>query len=276
MRISVIGPVLNESQFIGYSVMAVHPYVEEFVYAVSPKSNDGTIEILRHIAKHYGKVRLLIDPRYDFDPLDTKAYNKSFQDCIEQARGEACWFLHPDMVVTNPEVIQGDWDESLAWWTNVTSYARDFKTVITKGRCTQWKNIHRKKFGLQYLGGYGSATEDFYHSDITGTSLKHFGTEFHKYPYEVTNSGININHYCELKPYKRRLEKMKNCLKTLGVRDDAIDEMATNHPRVTLESSSERFGHFEFMETENKIPEVFTKYKEEFEQFINPKEIVHA
>lgn len=266
MRISVIAPVLNESQFIGYSVMSSHPYVEEFVYAISPKSNDGTIDILRYIAKNYGKVRLLIDPRYDFDPMDTIAYNKSFQDCIAQARGEAIWFQHPDMVVTK-------WNDPpegpLAWWTNVTSYARDMNTVITKGRCNKWKNIHAKKFGLKYLGGYGSANEDFYHSDITGKSLKHFGTDFHMYPYEVADSGIDVAHFCELKPYKRRLEKMKLCLRTQHptYSQARIDELAMNHPRVTLEESSTQFGQFEFTETKEPLPEVFTKYKDEFESF---------
>lgn len=273
MKISVISPVLNEAAFIGYSIMSCHKYVEEFVYAVAPSSSDGTIDLLRHIGKHYGKVRLLIDPRYDFDPLDMPAYNRSYNDCIQQARGEAVWFLHPDMIVKNPEVIQRDWDDSLAWWTNVTSYAKDMNTVITKGRCTQWKNIHKKQFGLHYFGGYGSQNEDFYHSDITFKTYKHFGTDFLKYPYAVTNSGIEVNHYCELKPYERRLEKMKRCLKTLapGLPDEKIDEMAVQHPRVTLETSSEEFGHFEFSNAKEEVPDVFTKYKDEFESFQKEK-----
>ena len=273
MRISVIAPVLNEAAFIGYSIMSLHPHVEEFVYAVSPKSNDGTIDILRHIAKNYGKVRLLVDSRYDFDPMDTVAYNKSFQDCIDQARGDAIWFCHPDMVTTR-------WNEPpegpLAWWTNVTSYAKDFNTVITKGRCGQWKNIHQKKFDLRYLGSYGSVNEDFYHSSITGKSLKHFGTNFSLYPYEVANSGIEVAHFCELKPYARRLEKMKLCLKTQhpNFTNDYIEELAMNHPRVTLEQSSGQFGHFEFTETREPLPDVFTKYKDEFESFQKEKVLV--
>ena len=239
MRVAVIGPVLNEAMFIGYSVMAVHPYVEEFVYAISPKSDDGTIEILRHIAKNYGKVRLLIDPRYDFDPSDMAAYNASFNDCIAQTRCEAVWFLHPDMIVTNPKKIQELKEGPLAWTVNMKSYAKDMNTVITKGRATRWKNIHAKKMGLTYWGSYGSQNEDFYHSAITGNSHRHFGVEFSKYPYEVVDSGINVSHFCELKPYSRRLEKMQTCLKTQfpGAVDKRIEEMAMNHPRVTLEQS---------------------------------------
>jgi hypothetical protein len=258
--------------------MAIHPYVDEFVYAVSPKSDDGTIEILRHIAKNYGNVRLLIQNKYDFDPSDMKAYNESFNDCIEQTRCDAVWFHHPDMIVTNPEKIRDLKSGPLAWTVNMKSFARDMNTVITKGRCTKWKNLHAKQMGLHYFGGYGSQNEDFYHRAITADSHKHFGVEFSKYPFEVADSGINVNHYCELKPYKRRLEKMRHCLKTLapGASDEVIDESAIQHPRVSLEPSSERFGRFEFTETQEAIPDVFTKYKDEFQSFQKEKVLVHG
>ncbi len=278
MKIAVIGPVKNEAQFIGYSIMAVWPYVEEFVYAVAPSSNDGTIDILRHIAKHHGKVRLLLQSKYDFDPHDMKAYNASFNDCIEQTHCDAAWFLHPDMIVTNPPKIAEIKEGPFAWSVNMTSYAGDMQTVITKGRASQWKSIHAKKFGLHYFGEYGSANEDFYHSEITGKSYKHFGTDFQRYPFEVVNSGINVNHYCELKPYKRRLEKMKLCIKTLvpGAVEEYVEEAAMQHPRVTLEQSSSRFGTFEFQKTDQPQPDVFLKYKEEFEPFQKKEETIYA
>lgn len=277
MKIAVIGPVLNEAAFIGYSIMAVHPYVEEFVYAVSPKSNDGTIDLLRHIAKYYGKVRLLLQSKYDFDPHDMVAYNASFDDCIEQSKCDAMWFLHADQIVTNPEKIKDLREGPLAWTVNMTSYAKDMNTVITKGRATQWKSIHAKKFGLMYRGGYGSQNEDFYHAGITGNTYRHYGTDFSKYPYEVANSGIDVNHYCELKPHARRLEKMKICLETLSPNTDSleIDKLANQHPRVTLEPSSTMFGQFEFSPSKQPIPEVFAKYKDEFSQFIDKKEVVN-
>lgn len=263
---TVIAPVLNEAMFIGYSIMAAHPHVDEFIYAVSPKSNDGTIEILSHIAKTYGKVKILLDDKYDFNPLDEKAYNASFNDCIQQAKSDACWFLHPDMIVTKWQDLKPG---PLAWSTRITSYAKDLTTVITKGRCSEWKNIHAKKFGLRYIGSYGSQNEDFYHSDITGSSTKHYGTDFKKYPFEVGQSGIEINHYCENKPYTRRLEKMKLCLRTLypNISEDHLEDLAINHPRVSLEQSSDQFGQFEFEASSNPVPEVFTKHKEEFEKF---------
>ena len=276
MKISVICPVKDENPWIGYSIMACLNEVHEFVYALDDASSDGTRDLLHHIKDKYAHEKLTIIDHPTFHPSDMKAYNDAFNVCIFKATGEACWFLHPDMIVTNPEVILS-MPDAMAWWTNVTSYANDFQTVISKGRCDKWKNIHRKKFQLSYFGGYGSQNEDFYHSDITGRSYKHFGSEFSKYPFVVRDSGISVNHYCELKPYKRRLEKMKLCLKTQipYATDEAIEEMAVNHPRVTLESSSTRFGEFGFSRDESvKAPEVIEKYKSEFEQFV--KEPVFA
>ncbi len=271
MRISVIGPVLNEVEWIGYSIMAALPYVHEFIYALDENSSDGTRELLSHFQKSGLPVRVIVTP--NFHPSDVKAYNAAFNVCLDDMIGDVAWFLHPDMIVTKGAKLE---EGPLAWTVKMTSYAKDFNTVITKGRCTQWKNLHANRFGLRYLGGYGSLNEDFYHTEITGTSLKHYGTEFSKYPFEVANSGIEVNHYCELKNYKRRLEKMKLCLKTQlpNAVDAKIDEMAIQHPRVTLEPSSDQFGAFEFSKQNVEVPEVFSKYKAEFEPFA--KELVYG
>lgn len=274
MKVSVLCPVLDEHPWIGYSIMAGLPYVHEFIYALDRNTSDGTRELLRHIISKYAgdKVKIIDTP--NFHPSNMKAYNQAFNSCIEESTGDACWFLHPDMLITK-------WDEPedgpLAWVVNVTSYAGDFNTRITRGRAKQWKNIHAKKFGLHYYGGYGSQNEDFYHSDITGKSYKHFGGEFSKYPYRVGMTGIEINHYCELKSYRRRLEKMKLCLKTQNpsFADDFIHDLAVQHPRVTLEQSSTKFGAFEFKQTGDGVPEVITKYKDEFES-IKEKLLVKA
>lgn len=262
MKISVVGPVLNEVSFIGYSIMAALPYVHEFVYALDEKSDDGTRELLHYVKDKYLHEKLVILDHPTFHPSDTKAYDESFNRCIRTMTGDTAWFLHADMIVTGGSV--GEIPDALAWWCRMTSYAGDFKTVITKGRCDKWKNLHAKKFGLTYCGAYGSQNEDFYHKDITGNALKHYGVEFSKYPYRVADSGFTISHFCELKDYRRRLEKMKTCLKTLYPQfpDDRIHEMAINHPRVSLENSSKQFGDFEFTEFDNSVPEVFEKYKE--------------
>lgn len=273
MKISVICPVLNEVDFIGYSIMAALPYVHEFIYALDEKSDDGTRELLTHLIGKDLPITIINTPT--FHPSDMKAYNDAFNSCIAMMMEDVAWFLHPDMIVTEgptKNIPEGP----MAWWVQMTSYAGDLKTVITKGRTDKWKNIHRKTMGLHYFGGYGSQNEDFYHSDITGKSYRHFGSEFSKYPYRVSNSGIKVNHYCELKDYKRRFEKMKLCLKTLHptFSDERITELATQHPRVTLEDSSKQFGAFEFSESKDPAPAVFAEYEEEFKSF--KKELVHG
>jgi glycosyltransferase involved in cell wall biosynthesis len=275
MKISVVCPVLNEVDFIGYSIMAAEPYVSEFIYALDDASSDGTRELLHHIKSKYLGKRLFILDTPNFHPSDMKAYNNAFNICIRGSQGDACFFLHPDMIVT-----QGPTDplpHALAWYSTITSYAGDFTTIISKGRCTQWKNLHARKFGLHYYGGYGSQNEDFYHSDITGKSYKHYGTDFLKYPYQVADSGMRINHYCELKPYQRRLEKMKECLRTLSPQasEEWVEDAATQHPRVTLEPSCNRFGEFAFEESKEPRPAVFDRYEKEFSSF-NKGALVHV
>lgn len=269
MKISIISPIKNESQFIGFCLMAVLPYVHEVIYSCA-ESTDGTDILLDYIKDRYAKdkLKLLKKPEYDWKTGDMKAYNQSYNDCIKEASGDAVWFLHPDMIVTNPESIPLIKPGALAWWTNLTSYAGDMETIIAKGRATKWKNIQAKKFGVHYYGAYGSQNEDFYFKDITGNSYVHHGEDFSRYPYRVENSGLKVNHYCEAKDYKRRYEKMKSCLRNLYPSFDEakIHEMAVNHPRVTLEGTgTDIFGHFEFRKTDVPPPTIFSQYKEEFD-----------
>lgn len=271
MKVSVIAPVKNEFPWIGYSVKAAIPYVHEFIYALSP-SIDGTDNLLEHLKTQHDNITVI--PFMDFHPLDQKRYNEAFNICIEKATGDACFFLHPDMIITEwKDPIEG----SLAWTTEIKSYAGGFKTQIVKGRASTWKNIHAKKFGLHYFGGYGSQNEDFYHSDITGNAYRHYGTEVERYPYEVASSGIKINHYCELKSYARRLEKMKFCLKTQlpDCDESRIEELAIQHPRVTLAASSSQFGNFQFEHSNEPVPDVVKAYEKEFSAF-GRREVVHG
>lgn len=267
VRISVVTPVLNECPWIGYSIMAALPFVHEFVYVLDEKSSDGTRELLHHVKDKYAHEKLVILDHPTFHPSDMLKYNQSFARCIEKMTGNAAWFLHGDMIVTEGPK-DGVPDHAMAWWTRVISYAGDMQTVITKGRCTQWKNIHAKKMGLHYYGGYGSQNEDFYHAEITGKAYKAYGTEFSKYPFPVADSGIVVNHYCENKDYARRLEKMKTCLKELHpyFSDSHIHDLALVHPRVNLDTKTTEFGLFEFKKSDAPIPSVFDEYKE-FESF---------
>ena len=277
MKVSVIAPVRNEVDFIGYSVMSVLPHVHEIIYAVAPSSDDGTIDLLRFIQSQYAKkkLRLISKVEYDFKPSDEKAYNQSFNDLIAAATGNAVWFLHPDMVCTNPEAIPQIHKGPLAWFTSLTSYAGDLQTTMV-GRATKWKNIIAREFGVHYAGKYGSQNEDFYFRDITGDAYHHYGENFTRYPYEVEDSGVCVNHYCEMKDHNSRLNKMKHCMKTLMPEADkaTIDGLAAVHPRVTLKDTSRQFGRFEFVKTTEPIPSVFTKYGDEFKSF--KKEVVRV
>jgi glycosyltransferase involved in cell wall biosynthesis len=274
--ITAIAPVLNEAPWIGYSILSAIPYVDEFVYALDEESDDGTRELLLHIKNKYLYEKLTILDYPNFHPHDTAAYNASFNACIDRASGDRIFFMHPDMVIVGQDKVDYDGPEPLAWWTNITSYAGDFQTKISQGRASKWKNIHTNQYNLRYFGGYGSQNEDLYHLDITGNSFKHYGEDFTKYPFAVADSGLRINHYCELKDYRRRLEKMKLCLRTQYPKADErfIEEVAVNHPRVTLEPSNDRYGVFKFKQTDEAIPEVITKHKEEFESFLKGEVLV--
>jgi hypothetical protein len=273
MRVAAIAPVLNEVEWIGYSIMAALPGVDSLHYGIDAKSSDGTFELVKMLSETTGKGKVFWyrDAVFNIDPMNQAQYNGAFNALIAAAlsrKPDAVLFLHPDMIVRNPEAMLV-MEEAIAWYTHITSYARDFKTVITKGRTDKWKNMHCPRFGLRYYGAYGSPNEDFYHRDITGRSYRHYGPEFSKYPYRVADSGLLIDHYCELKSYERRLEKMTLCLKTLypTFSEERLGELARAHPRVTLEESSTQFGDFEFKETEAEIPDVFKKYKDEFSRF---------
>lgn len=268
-RISIIGPVLNEVDFIGYCIMQTLPFVHEYIYALDQASNDGTRELLQHIKSKHAHEKLVVIETPNFHPSDMPKYNASFNSCIEKMTGDAAWFLHPDMLVENPEKILSMPQNALAWYVHMTSYAKDMQTVYKKGRTDKWKNIHRNKFGLHYYGAYGGNVEDFFHSDITGSSYKQHRSNFDEYPFQVCDSGLRVKHFCELKPYKRRLEKMIVSLKAQNPNfsDQRIEELAMNHPRVTLENSSQMFGDFETQEVQEDPMPVFAKYRDEFAAF---------
>lgn len=270
MKISVYTPVKNEAAWIGYSVMSVLPWVHEVLLGVAP-SEDGTVDLLRYIEKTYGegKLRLDFDPVHDWARSDQSGYNASYNRLIGQSTADALWYLHADMICVNPEAIAHISPGPLAWTVGVRSFAGDMQTEITKGRAKQWKMIHLRKFGLHYAGAYGSDNEDMYFREITGKAHKHYGEDFLQYPFEVADSGVQVNHYCEMKPYSERFEKMKTCLKNQhpGWSEEGIAELAAQHPRVTLESSSAKFGVFTFTKSDEPLLDIFQKHKQEFEAF---------
>jgi glycosyltransferase involved in cell wall biosynthesis len=286
LKLSVICPVLNEEQFIGYSAMSFRN-AHEIIYLVDQESTDGTIPLLNHIKDKYlgDKLRIIIDDRPGSHDMTVPTFNaECYNWLVREATGDAIVCAHPDMICTNPESVQNVPEGPLSWWMDCRSFAGDVNTEITEGRNNRWKSMFAKKFGLHYFGGYGDTTEDFYFKAITGTVHKHHGADFDLYPFEVADSGIDVNHYCEMKPYAYRLSKMVKCLMTQNPRitKEVAEEAAANHPRVTLQSGPSPFGYFEIGMTKEPIPEVFPKYYKEFNQFIkNPlyvgeKELAHV
>jgi hypothetical protein len=266
-------PVKAEAQFIGFSIMSCLEQIHEFVYLIDPPFEDGTWELLHHIKDKYAheKLKIIEDTRPGSHDMTNPAFNRGCYDvCIEHATGDAIWALHPDMIVTNPEAILHVPQGPLSWWSKCTSFAGNLETEITVGRATKWQSMFARKFGLHYWGGYGDTTENFYFKDITGNAHTHHGQHFDKYPFRVEDSGIAINHYCEMKPYARRLEKMICCLQTQypGMPRDVAEHHASYHPRVTLISADTKFGKFVFEPTKNPVPAVFAKYKDEFNKMI--------
>src|SRR5688500_12329935 len=162
MKISVISPILNEVDFVGYCIMQTLPYLHEYVYALDAASNDGTRELLKHIKDKYAHERLVVIDTPNFHPSDTETYNAAFNVCIEKMTGDGAWFLHPDMIVTDPEKIPLIPSKALAWYVHMNSYAKDMKTIYKRGRTDKWKNMHRKQFGLHYYGAYGGNVEVFF------------------------------------------------------------------------------------------------------------------
>jgi len=295
MKIAAIAPVLNECPWIGYSIMAALPGIDSMHYGIDGKSNDGTFELVKMLSETAGKDKVFWyrGQDFDIDVTDKHQYENAFNvliECAKSTKPDAILYLHPDMIITNPEQMARIDPEPVAWYTHIRSFAKNLTTEITKGRALTWKNMHCPRFGLKYVGAYGTLEEDFYHHDITGNSYKHYGEEYSKYPFRVADSGLRINHYCEVKPYRRRLEKMKTCLKVMypQIDDYQIKTIASNHPRVTLEPTPENYlipldgkhnaeikKAFVFEPTQDPIPEVFDKYRKEFESFKKEPALVH-
>lgn len=270
MKISVFSIVKNEAQFIGYGVMSLLPYVDEIVYA-DGNSTDGTLDILKHIKKKYdtdGKIKIF--ERWDFKDFK-EDYVRLFNDLMKECHADYLWYCHPDMILTDPgKLIERDSWEAKAFYVNIRSFAgEDMNLEITRGRTNRWKTIMKNAFGLHYWGHYGHEHEDMYFQDITGNSHVVHG-EMRKYPFRVEDSGIKLEHMCECKPRKRREQKMDTVLRTIsGIKDERhLAEILANHPRVHLQNHDGPWGHFRFEPRKDPIPDVFQKYKEEFDSVL--------
>ena len=269
MSIGTFTLIRNEREWIGPHIMRILPHVDAMCF-YDGDSTDGTLEIIEYIIENHADGDKIILVK-GADPKNLKeSYVKMFNQCMGQLKTDWAWFIHPDMYVENPEAIKkaGESDE-ISQFTNLKSYGGEpgGKLYEIKGRGEAWKNIYRLRnpdLGAHYHGFYGAQNEDVYYSAITGNSHDHYGTSFEKYPYPVIDSGIHVQHYSDVRPLARRLERMKRCLENQGHPEGYIDEIAANHPRVTFKDGA----GLEFKEVE--WPEEFKRHEDIFKK-INEK-----
>ena len=266
MKISVFTLIKNEVDYIGYCIMSILDYVDEFIY-YDGNSTDGTIELIEYIKNKYDKtdkIKLFKNK----DPKDLQDdYIKLFNGCLKKCTGDYIWFLHPDMIVVNPESIRSQIDgTSIRYNINMTSFAGNREHIITAGRSNKWATIFKNDFGLHFWGFYGHQHEDFYLRDITGEEHVLYACKKYK-PYNIANTDIQSYHYCDTRPYMRRYDRMRKILLNNGYHVTRAVEDAKIHPRVTLESGSYQSQKFIIGKFIGKQPIVFDKYFNEFIRF---------
>lgn len=259
--------IKNEAHWVGFCLMACRPFVNEFVY-FDGNSTDGTVELLKYIKKKY-KIRIRLFE--GMDPKDLQEdYVRIFNECLKQVKSDYAMFLHPDMVSVDsfPDLS----DQELAYFVTMRSFAGEpGKTLyeIMEGRKSRWKSIMRNDLGLHYYGHYGAAEEDMYFQEITGPEHCLFDN-FAMYPYRIQDSGIRLNHYSDVRPLERRMNRMATCLtnQRKGMSREEALKLAAEHPRVSFRNS-EIFGKFEFREpTAEAYPAVFLRHAEEFAKVV--------
>ncbi len=270
MTISAFSVIKNESAFIGYGLLSILPYVDEVVY-FDGNSTDGTLKLLDYIKTKYddkNKIKVFMDR--DFSDF-RQDYQRVFNECMKACSGSYLFYVHPDMILTDPgDLVNREKWNALAYYVNMRSFAgEDLGYEITRGRTNKWKTIMKNSFGIHYWGDYGHEHEDMYFKAITGDAHKVLPA-MRLYPFEVKNSGIKLSHFCECKPRLRREQKMENVLKTTQTfkNQETLDEYVINHPRVNLKSGKSPFGTFDFVRRKDPLPEVFKKYKAEFDEVL--------
>ena len=204
MSIGTFIIIKNESEYVGYSIMSVLDQVDEMVFA-DGKSTDGTLEIIDYIKRKYdkdNKIKLFFDK--DCKNLQDD-YVDLFNWTLKQVKSDYAWFLHPDMICLNPESIKDSIKGAIRYSVKMISVAGEERDlVISYGRGGRWASIFRNAYGLHYAGWYGVLEEDCYFRDFTGDEHEYY--EAKKYlPYNIEKTEICLVHYCDCKPYARRL-----------------------------------------------------------------------
>ena len=203
--------IKNEVQWVGFNIMSWLPHLAEMIF-FDGDSTDGTVELIEYIQKHIeGGERIKLFKGQD--PKDLKDdYVRVWDECLKQVKSDYALYIHPDMILTGwPRGLKLG---GLAYTTKIRSFAGEPLGELfefSEGRTDRWKNLMSNSLGLHYDGHYGAAYEDMYFRDITGDDHTLY-PNMNSYPYEVKESGIELNHYSDVRPYSRRLGRMVSCL----------------------------------------------------------------
>src|SRR3990167_9586441 len=236
--------IKNEKAFLRAHLDGWLPYLDEMVF-FDGNSTDGSLETLREYGREH-KLGFKLKIFAGKDPVNLKeAYVPMFNSALWTVQSDFAFYLHPDMIVVGIGNLRNIPKDDIAASINVKSYAGDSGGnlfEIVKGRRSRWKAIHRLRnpdLGAHYHGFYGAADEDVYFSEITGDVHSCLGDEnFEDCPYTVYDTGALVYHYSDVRPYERRLQKMKRSLLHQGYSPEEAAKVSPLHPRVSLKNGS--------------------------------------
>ena len=233
--------IKNEAAWIAGHLHSWLHLLDQMVF-FDGNSTDGTLEIIeaiKHEHPHGYKVKLVRDK----DPKDLQDdYVRLFNECMWSLDTDFAFFLHPDMMCAEfPKLDLGD---CIAASVRIESFAGepDGELFRIVGRGEVWKNIYRLRnpdLGAHYWGHYGHAMEDVYFRDITGDEHVHHAAAVSRYPYVVKDSGIRVLHFSDVRPPRRRFERMVKCLLNNDHTLEMAEKRALRHPRVTLKGDAD-------------------------------------
>lgn len=255
--------IKNEKAWIGPHLESWLPHVDQMVFFDS--SDDGTAEIIKHFLRtsRYGDKIKLVEGKDCKDLKDD--YVRLFNECLWSLDTDLAIFAHPDMVLVDPGNLRDLPETTIAASMRMVSYAGDPEGPWYEiaGRGEGWKNVYRLRpdLGAHYFGHYGAQNEDVYFSQITGTKHEHHGPDFHKYPHQVEETGAIINHFSDVRPYERRLDRMRKCLLNQGYHPESVTAIAKGHPRVSLEKGM-GFEFYPVAVLEASMRQQISKYQE--------------
>jgi len=241
--------IKNEGLFIKAHLESWLPHLEQAVF-YDGNSTDGTLEIIKEAQRgEFGDRIKLVENK---DPKNlTDDYTRLSNEAMWALDTDLAMFCHADMFILKPGILPED---TIAATIDIRSFAGNPHETMyeIKGRGTKWKNIYRLRnpdLGAHYFGTYGAQNEDTYFSEITGNQHEHYGQAFDQYPYPVYNSGIQVAHYSDVRPYARRLDRMVKCLINQGKTKEQAEKIAPMHPRVSLKDG----GGFTFVPVETPV-----------------------